>query len=123
MYTYHHHHNQEVPMLYTLYTLLCNPNNLIVIFRLHKFATLTPGCIYMYTKMCQLKKKPIQCIMGFYIDLAGIAGRANCICKHERLRILLFHCKHQLDINNIRGEHRMDVLKIQGNIYRVNLLT
>jgi hypothetical protein len=82
---------------------------------------LTPGCIY--TKMCQLKKKPIQCIMGFYIDLAGIAGRANCICKHERLRILLFHCKHQLDINNIRGEHRMDVLKIQGNIYRVNLLT
>jgi hypothetical protein len=52
--------------------------------------------------MCQLKKKPIQCIMGFYIDLAGIAGGANCICKHERLRILLFHCKYQLDIKIIR---------------------
>ena len=73
--------------------------------------------------MHQLKKKTIQSIMGFYIDLAGIAGGANCICKHERLRILLFHCKYQLDINNVRGEHRMDDLKIQGNIYRANLLT
>jgi hypothetical protein len=53
----------------------------IVIFRLHKFATLTPGCIY--TKMRQLKKKPIQCIMRFYINLAGIGGLANDICKHK----------------------------------------
>ena len=92
----------------------------MVIFRLHKFATLTPGCIY--TKIRQLKTKPIHCIMRFYIDLAGIGDRDNCICKHERLRIF-FHCKHQLDINSIRGEHRMDVPKIQGDIYRVKLLT
>ena len=73
--------------------------------------------------MGQPKTKPIQCIIGFYIDLAGIGGRANCICKNEQLRIVFFHCKHQLIINNIRGEHRMDVPKIQGDIYRVKLLT
>jgi hypothetical protein len=53
------------------------------IFRLPKVVTLTPG--YIYTKMRQLKK-PIA-LWDFVIDLERKVGGANCIYKHERLRI------------------------------------
>ena len=33
--------------------------------------------------MCQLKTKLIHCIIRFYIDLAGIEDRDNCICKKQ----------------------------------------
>ena len=54
-----------------------------LLFRLPMVTILTPG--YTYTKMRQLKKN--IALWDFFIDLKRKVGGANCICKHERLRI------------------------------------